>query len=217
MLVLTLQMVMHLWYKNTKNADGTFDRATTSTHTRQAQPELLSVALCLNGLAVLTNTFSYKGFELCVFLSARCTFGNKLNWYGVGRYSSANGRYEDNQTVDQIELLGQNRDIPIPIFQKHVCSTTMVLSLPVALFRMVLLYVCATQLCPTTSPNHLLARLNPKPAGICNGTKPAYLDQLHRLDPEVNADDIVTNIAQGYDFYTAPQPRTILAGFNIGF
>ena len=36
-------------------------------------------------------------------------------------------------------------------------------------------------------------------------------------DPEVNADDIVTNIAQGYDFYTAPQARTIIGGINIGF
>jgi hypothetical protein len=36
-------------------------------------------------------------------------------------------------------------------------------------------------------------------------------------DPEVNADDIVGNIAQGYDFYTAPQARTITGGINIGF
>ena len=36
-------------------------------------------------------------------------------------------------------------------------------------------------------------------------------------DPEVNADDIVTNVALGYDFYTAPQPRTITFGVNLGF
>jgi hypothetical protein len=36
-------------------------------------------------------------------------------------------------------------------------------------------------------------------------------------DPEVNADYIVSNIAQGYDFYTAPQARTITGGINIGF
>ena len=36
-------------------------------------------------------------------------------------------------------------------------------------------------------------------------------------DPEVNADDVVTNIAVGYDFYTSPQPRIITAGINLGF
>ena len=36
-------------------------------------------------------------------------------------------------------------------------------------------------------------------------------------DPEVNADDIVSNIAIGYDFYSAPQPKTIMGGFNITF
>ena len=36
-------------------------------------------------------------------------------------------------------------------------------------------------------------------------------------DPEVNADDFDSNIAKGNDFYTPPQPRTILFGVNINF
>jgi hypothetical protein len=39
-------------------------------------------------------------------------------------------------------------------------------------------------------------------------------------DPEVNADIQAAanvNIAQGNDFYTPPQPRTIMFGVNIGF
>jgi hypothetical protein len=35
-------------------------------------------------------------------------------------------------------------------------------------------------------------------------------------DPEVNADVVVSNIAQGYDFYSAPQARTITFGINVG-
>jgi hypothetical protein len=35
-------------------------------------------------------------------------------------------------------------------------------------------------------------------------------------DPEVNADSFDSNIAKGNDFYTPPQPRTILFGINIG-
>ncbi|MFN3381700.1 MAG: SusC/RagA family TonB-linked outer membrane protein, partial [Runella zeae] len=36
-------------------------------------------------------------------------------------------------------------------------------------------------------------------------------------DPEVNSDTFTSNFAQGNDFYTPPQPRTILFGVNIGF
>ena len=35
-------------------------------------------------------------------------------------------------------------------------------------------------------------------------------------DPEVNADYQSTNINQGVDFYSAPQPRVISLGINIG-
>ena len=36
-------------------------------------------------------------------------------------------------------------------------------------------------------------------------------------DPEVNADFSASNIVQGNDFYSAPQPKTITAGINLGF
>ena len=35
-------------------------------------------------------------------------------------------------------------------------------------------------------------------------------------DPEVNADYQASNINQGVDFYSTPQLRTIVFGFNIG-
>ena len=39
-------------------------------------------------------------------------------------------------------------------------------------------------------------------------------------DPEVNTDDLSekdSKFALGNDFYTAPQPRTLLVGINVGF
>jgi hypothetical protein len=36
-------------------------------------------------------------------------------------------------------------------------------------------------------------------------------------DPEVNADYQASNINQGVDFYSAPQPKTFTFGVNIGF
>jgi hypothetical protein len=34
-------------------------------------------------------------------------------------------------------------------------------------------------------------------------------------DPEVSSDMDLTNIRSGYDFYSAPQPRTVLVGLTI--
>jgi hypothetical protein len=36
-------------------------------------------------------------------------------------------------------------------------------------------------------------------------------------DPEVNADDVVSNVAIGYDFYTSPQAKSITGGINLSF
>lgn len=36
-------------------------------------------------------------------------------------------------------------------------------------------------------------------------------------DPELNSDAFSGNITQGYDFYAAPQAKTITFGINVGF
>jgi hypothetical protein len=36
-------------------------------------------------------------------------------------------------------------------------------------------------------------------------------------DPEVSSDAFVSNIVSGVDFYSAPQPRTVVLGATIGF
>ena len=36
-------------------------------------------------------------------------------------------------------------------------------------------------------------------------------------DPEVNADYLASNIAQGNDFYSAPQAKTYTVGVTVGF
>jgi hypothetical protein len=36
-------------------------------------------------------------------------------------------------------------------------------------------------------------------------------------DPELNSDAFSGNITQNYDFYAAPQAKTITFGINVGF
>lgn len=201
-----------LWYKNTKNTDGTFDRTTTNSYS-QAQRVVVGSPLP-KWFGNLTNSFSYKGVELRVSFNG--TFGNKINWYGVGRFSSANGRYEDNQTVDQLNSWtanNKNTDIPeARLFYNNGAqpsSRFIVDGQFIRLRELTLSY---------TLPKAVIQKAKMSNCRIyVTALNLATFTKYVGWDPEVNADDVVTNIAQGYDFYTAPQPKTVLVGLNVSF
>ncbi|WP_026994725.1 SusC/RagA family TonB-linked outer membrane protein [Flectobacillus major] len=201
-----------LWYKNTKNADGSIDRSTTSVY-GQAQRVVVGKALP-DWTGGITNTFSYKGFELSVFINGQ--FGNDINFYGVGRFSSANGRFEDNQTVDQLNAwtpTNTNTNIPeARLFYNNgaQASSRFIQNGSFVRLRNVTLGY--------NIPKNILnkAKINNMRVYV-TAQNLATFTKYTGWDPEVNADDIVSNIAQGYDFYTAPQARTITFGVNLGF
>ncbi|HMO62019.1 MAG TPA: TonB-dependent receptor [Ferruginibacter sp.] len=161
----------------------------------------------------VTNSFSYKGIDLSVFING--VWGNQLNIYGMGRYSSANFRFEDNQTADQINAWttpGQITDIPQARWLSNngaQLSSRYIVNGSYARIRTVTLGY--------TLPAKMLSRLKLERVRIY-----ASALNLHTFtnypywDPEVNADSFDSNIAKGNDFYTPPQPRTILFGINIG-
>lgn len=197
-----------LWYKNATEGN----RETTSTYS-QATRVVVGSPLP-DWIGGVTNTFSYKGFELSVLFSA--VIGNELNFYGVGRFSSANARFEDNQTVDQLAAwTPENPNTNVPearlFFNNGAQPSSRFIQDGsfVRLRNATLSYNFPKSL--TSKAKIQSLRLFVTGQNLLTWTN--YIG----WDPEVNADDIVTNIAQGYDFYTAPQPRTILAGFNIGF
>ncbi|GAB3960087.1 TonB-dependent receptor [Spirosoma harenae] len=201
-----------LWYKNTLNTDGTLDRTTTSTYS-QAQRVVVGSPLP-KWTGGITNTFSYKGISLSVLFNG--VFGNKINFYGVGRYSSANGRFEDNQTVDQLAAwTAQNPNTNVPearLFFNNGAQSSSRFVLDGAFVR--LRTVTLAYNLPKTLINK--AKLNNVRLFV-TGQNLLTFTKYAGWDPEVNADYIVSNIAQGYDFYTAPQARTITGGINIGF
>ena len=201
-----------LWYKNTKNADGTFDRTTTSVYS-QAQKKVVGDPNP-DFVFGLTNNFSYKGFDASIFFNG--VSGNQNNIYGMGRYSSANMRYEDNQTYDQMQRWQKPGDIT---------------NVPQARFY----YNNGAQISSRYIVDGSYIRLRTVSLGYTFDSKKLNKFKLEKLrvyvsgqnlltftkypywDPEVNADDFDSNIAKGSDFYTPPQPRTILFGVNINF
>jgi len=201
-----------LWFRNTTLADGTLDRTTTRTY-NQAQRVVAGNPLP-KWAGGVTNTFSYKGLELSVFFVAQ--LGQKLNFYGVGRFSSANGRFEDNQTADQLNSwTPDNRNTDIPearLFFNNGAqpSSRFIYDGGFVRLRNVTLSY--------NLPKSLIAKVRMNSARVfMTAQNLATFTNYKGWDPEVNADDIVGNIAQGYDFYTSPQPRTITFGINVGF
>lgn len=201
-----------LFYKNTKKADGSFDKSTTATYS-EAQRVVVGNPTP-DWIWGFTNNFSFKGFDLSVFFNG--VVGNQVNIYGMGRYSSANMLYEDNNTVDQLARWQKPGDVTnVP---------------QVRLYR-----VNGSQASSRYIVNGDYIRLRTASLGYTfntNWLKKAKIERLRVYvqafnlltitdypywDPEVNADDFDSNIAKGNDFYTPPQPRTILFGINLNF
>ncbi|MBA4852762.1 TonB-dependent receptor [Emticicia sp. BO119] len=201
-----------LFYKNTPNADGSLSRETTSVYS-QAQRTVIGSPLP-KWIGGITNTFSYKGLELSVFFNG--VFGNKLNFYGVGRFSSANGRFEDNQTVNQLDAwTPQNTNTNVPqarlFFNNGAQASSRFIEDGsfVRLRNVTLAY---------NLPKSLLSKVKISNVRLyVTGQNLLTFTKYSGWDPEVNADDIVSNIALGYDFYTTPQAKTIMGGLNISF
>ncbi|MCS7019559.1 MAG: TonB-dependent receptor [Cytophagales bacterium] len=201
-----------LWYRNRILPDGSLDRSTTNRY-NEAQRVVVGSPLP-KWTGGITNTFSYKGFDLSIFFNAQ--LGQKINFYGVGRFSSANGRFEDNQTADQLNAwTPQNRNTDIPearLFFNNGAqpSSRFIYDGSFVRLRNVTLSY--------NLPKNYINKLSMTSARIfVSAQNFATFTKYKGWDPEVNADDIVSNIAQGYDFYTAPQPRTITFGVNVSF
>ena len=170
-----------------------------------------------------TNTVTFKGFDLsATFIGI---FGNKIFDGGAQFYSVAFNNGPDNQTRDQLNRWrkpGDITDVPKADYLSgngagnssrfvrdgsygRLRTLTLGYNLPASLANKVYLQS---------------ARFYVQAMNLLTITK------YQGWDPEVNTDYLgpnsltqgstQSNINQGIDFYTAPQPRTITFGLNIG-
>jgi hypothetical protein len=201
-----------LFYKNTKNADGSLDRTTTNDYNDAERivagdpnPDLIFG---------ITNTFFYKGFDASVFFNG--VTGNQNNIYGMGRYSSASMLYEDNNTADQLGRWQKPGDITnIPQVRLYTINGSQASSRYIVDGAYARLRTAS--LGYTFNPKVLSRFKIEKLRVYLSGQNLLTLTKYPYWDPEVNADSFDSNIAKGNDFYTPPQPRTFLFGLNITF
>ncbi len=202
-----------LFYKNTTGTDGSIDRTTVTNSGYNSAQRVVVGNPNPKFIGGITNSFSYKGIDLSVFFNG--VYGNQVNFYGVGQYSSANGIYEDNQTKDQLNAWtpeNRNTDVPEARYLRgngNQASSRYIFDGSYLRLR--------TATLSYTLPTSLVNRVKLERVKVyVSGMNLATFTNYKGWDPEVSADSFTSNFAIGNDFYTPPQPRTILFGINIG-
>ena len=196
-----------LWYVNEEGGD---EAATTNDYS-EANFVVLGSPLpdVIGGIG---NTFSWNGITLDVRFQG--VAGNQIHRAG-DIFMSCNACWFDNQTRDQLDRWqnpGDITDVPearlgysngdIGRSSRYMSdgsylrlkNVTLAYDLPANLIkgvRSLRLYATATNLLTFT--------------------------KYDGWDPEVTTDFLANNTTYGVDFYSAPQPKTIIGGIRVGF
>ncbi len=166
-----------------------------------------------------TNTFQYRGFDLSVMF--QFVYGHDI--YNHGRQWQADGfSWFDNQTSDFYKdhwrQPGDDTYYPEPrFFLGNGYGVSSMLIFDASYIRLKDLTL------GYTLPADVVSRANLQNVRLfVRGYNLLTFTDYPGWDPETSAPDTAaqgtqaSNIRQGWDFYTAPQPRTITFGINLG-
>ncbi|MDI9862123.1 SusC/RagA family TonB-linked outer membrane protein [Flectobacillus roseus] len=199
-----------LYYKNTKNADGSVDRATTND-VNQAEYVVIGNPNP-KWIGGFTNEFSYKGVDFSFTFQG--VYGNSV-YNGAGKFMSANGDFYDNQTIDQLNRWKKPGDITnVPQARYLGGNGTSESSryLQDASYTRL-----KTITLGYTFPSSVVNKLKLSKLRVyATANNLLTFTKYTGWDPEVNT-DYLGGVAAGNDFYSAPQPKTITVGLNLGF
>ena len=199
-----------LYYLNTKKTDGSIDR--TKTNNVNLAENVAIGNPNPKWIGGFTNDFSYKGIDLSITFQG--VYGNDV-YNGGGKFMSANGDFYDNQTIDQLnrwKKAGDITDIPQARFLggNGTAESSRYLS-DASYTRLKTLTV------GYNFPKSLTDKIKLTKLRIyATANNLVTFTKYTGWDPEVNT-DYLTGIAAGNDFYSAPQPKTITVGLNLGF
>ncbi|MCF8282898.1 MAG: TonB-dependent receptor [Bacteroidales bacterium] len=197
-----------LWYKNGENTG----RETTNDY---SEAEYVVIGNPNpDFIGGITNSFSWKGISLDVLFQG--VYGNEIYKDG-DRFMACQACWFDNQTTDQLKHWDKPGDItkvPEPRFwysngdqsrnSRYVSDGSYL--------RLKTLTI-GYELPRSILENIGLSRLRLYVIGQNLMTFTKY----DGWDPEVSSDAFSDNVASGIDFYSAPQPKTIAFGINVGF
>lgn len=200
-----------LYFRNTVKADGSIDRSATNDY--NAAADVVIGNPNPDFIYGLDNALTYKEFNLDILLQG--VYGNQI-YNGGGQYMSASGSNGfDNQTPDQLKAWDKPGDITrVPEARLFYPNGTDNSSRYISggsymrVKAVSLTYIL---------PKNLVARLKIDHLNVyIRAENLITITKYKGWDPEVTADFYNDNINKGYDFYSAPQFRTITIGFNVG-
>lgn len=200
-----------LYYTNTLKADGSRDRSTTNDY--NAASDVVVGNPNPDFIYGLDNAITYKDFDFDVLLQG--VYGNQI-YNGGGQFMSASGSNGfDNQTIDQLAAWKKPGDITmVPearlFYPNGIDNSSRYIS------GGSYMRVKALSL-GYNLPKNLLDRFKIDHLHIYVRAENLFtFTKYTGWDPEVTADFYSDNINKGYDFYSAPQFKTVTVGVNIG-
>ncbi len=168
-----------------------------------------------------SNNFSYRGFDLSFMF--QFVYGNDM-YLHANMWQAAGLRWEDNHTLHYYENFwtgpgDDNAYYPQPrLYQANGYGTSSMHIFDASYIRLKDLTF------GYTLPRNVVQRANLESVRIfVRGFNLLTFTDYPGYDPETsspNTADVGTqsnNIQQGWDFFTAPQPRTITFGVNLTF
>jgi len=202
-----------IWFVNEQDENGNIVDPTATTNDFDAANFIVLGHPTPDKMYALTNTFDFKGFELAFTFQG--VTGNKIHLAG-DTYMAANAAWYDNQTVDQLNSWkkpGDITDVPqarLAYSNGDQGRSSRYLSdgAYIKLRSLTLAYTLPQAIVEKAKFSNI--RLYVQGQNLLTFTK--YIG----WDPEVSTDFAVDNITSGVDFYSAPQPRSITFGINLG-
>jgi len=203
-----------LWYINEKDANGNIINPDKTTSNFNSANFIILGNPNPDFMGAITNALCYKGLEL--IFTFQGVAGNKIHLAG-DRWMASNGVWFDNQLKSQLrswKSKGDITDVPQARLlwdngnqsrsSRYLSDGSYLKLREVSLSYDV----------PSVVTNKLNIR---KMQLFIQGRNLFTFSLYEGWDPEVSADFMVNNIFSGFDFYSAPQPRTIVFGITLGF
>jgi TonB-dependent starch-binding outer membrane protein SusC len=202
-----------LWYKNTADASGNIPDPNATTNDFTEANFVVLGKPTPDMIGALTNTIGFKGFEFAFTFQG--VTGNSIHLIG-DQWMGANGVWYDNQLRSQLaswKKPGDVTDIPQARLgwdngDQSRNSRYLSDGAYIKLRSLSLSYEMPKSITSKVKLDRI--RLFIQGQNLLTFTK------YEGWDPEVSTDFLNDNITSGCDFYSAPQPRSIVFGINIG-
>jgi len=202
-----------LWYVNQQDANGNIVNQDKTTNSFQAVNFIILGSPHPSLTGSITNNLKYRNFELSFIFQG--VTGNKIHLAG-DQWMASNGVWYDNQLRSQLRSWKKTGDVTyVPQARlawnngnQSRSSRYLSDGSYLKLREIILSYEI---------PSEIINKINIRNLKIfIQGRNLLTFTRYEGWDPEVSADFMVNNIFSGFDFYSAPQPRSVVFGITMG-